>query len=137
MKDYIDLGASERGEPVYFYLVFESLTTFKADKGNNEPFEVEREFKNKDLPKAKKEAETYYKLRLDGIEEHGTYFLPFAAYKDFNLGENAAYSIVLYLVEYYTDEDCTLLALMGEDEDETSENKELEEAIWREKGFLN
>ena len=125
----------EKTEPEYFYLVREFVTTFLMDEGKNEPFCHEERFEGKDLLKCRAEAERYYWERLDGLEK-GRYFLPFAAPKNFEFGKNAAFSITLSLVEYYSDDNNYEHPLIGEDDETTAESKQIETAVLREKGLL-
>lgn len=125
----------EKTEPDYFYLVREFVTTFQMDENTNEPFTHEQKFDGRDLLKCKTEAEKYYKERRNGLE-NSKYFLDFAAPQNFEFGKNAAFSITLSLVEYYTDDDYFEHIIMGEDEETTTESKEIEKAVLKEKGFL-
>jgi len=121
--------------PDYFYLVEEYVTTFEMDKGKNEPFWHDQKFEGKNLLKCRIDAEKYYWQRLIGLEQ-GRYFLEFAAPKDFKLGENAAYSLVLSLVEYYNEDNFMVHSLLGEDERTITESIEIEQAVLKEKGLL-
>ncbi len=125
----------EKTEPDYFYLVREYVTTFKMDEGKNEPFSNEQKFEGKDLLKCKTEAEKYYWERLNGLEQ-GKYFLEFAAPQNFEFGKNAAFSITISLVEYYTDDNLFEHPLIGEDDETTAESREIETAVLTEKGYL-
>ena len=125
----------EKTEPDYFYLVREFVTTFEKDEGKNEPFSHEQKFEGKDLLKCKTEAEKYYWERRDGLEQ-GKYFLEFAAPQNFEFGKNAAFSITLSLVEYYTDDNFYEHPLIGEDEETTAESIEIETAVLTDKGYL-
>src|SRR5215813_832315 len=120
-------------EPDYFYLVREYVTTFGKDKGKREPYVHKQTFKNNDLLKCRAEAEKYYYERLKGLEEGATYFLPFAAPKDFVLGENAAFSITLSFVEYYNEDEEYEYDLVGQDEGTIAESREIETAVLRDK----
>ena len=126
----------EKTEPDYFYLVREFVTSFQMDEGKNEPFSHEQKFEGKDLLKCKTEAEKYYWERLDGFKKGGKYFLPFAAPQNFEFGKNAAFSITLSLVEYYTDDKYFEYPLIGEDEETTAESIEIETAVLKSKGYL-
>lgn len=118
----------EKTEPEYFYKVREHVTTFEKDEGKNKPFSTEKDFKGSDLKKCKTEAEQYYFERLEGLE-NGKYFLPYAAPENFEFGKNAAFSITLALVEYYSSNDYYEHILIGEDEETTAESEEIEAAI--------
>ena len=125
----------EKTEPDYFYLVREFVTTFRMDEGKNEPFSHKQKFEGKDLLKCKTEAEKYYWERLDGLEQ-SKYFLEFAAPKNFEYGKNAAFSITLSLVEYYTADNLFEHPLIGADDETTAESREIERAVLTEKGYL-
>lgn len=125
----------EKTKPDYFYLVEEFVTTFKMDEGKNDPFSHDQKFDGKNLLKCKTDAEKYYRQRLKGLEG-GSYFLDFASPQDFKLGKNAAFSIVLSLVEYYHEDNFIMHPLLGEDEESIAESIEIEEAVLKEKGLL-
>ncbi|MFC2125551.1 hypothetical protein ACFLU5_12135 [Bacteroidota bacterium] len=118
----------------YFYRVHESVTTFGADPGKNEPISHTEEFKGDDLRKCREDAYKYYYERLLGLEEKGEYFLPFAAYKDFEKGKNAAYSIELSLVEYYpkAGEELEHPLLGGDEEEELAHSRDVEAEVFKE-----
>jgi hypothetical protein len=118
----------EKTEPEYFYRVSEFVTTYGMDEGKNEPFSHFEDFKGNDLHECKAKAEKYYRERLEGLEQ-GKYFLPFAAPKNFVFGKNAAFSITLALVEYYTDNNFFEHPLIGEDDETTAESREIEAAV--------
>lgn len=133
MSEFVNLNLF-RTQPVYFYKVSEFVTTFEADKGKNDPFTHEEIFKDNDLVKCRAKAETYYWKRLNGLEQ-GKYFLPFAAPTDFVPGENAAFSISLSLVEYYSEDEQIEHCLLGEDEETILESSEIEAMVLKEKGY--
>ncbi len=123
----------EKTEPEYYYIVRQFVTTFGEDEGKNEPFETEDKFVGNDLMKCKTDAEKFYWEKLKGLSK-SKYFLEFASPKDFVLGENAAFSINLLLVEYYSDDFSIELDLIGEDDSE--ENQEIEMAVLKSKGYI-
>ncbi len=114
--------------PELFYQVSEHVTTFKIDQS----FDHVTEFRNRNLLKAKSEAEKFYHERKSGFEGGAaTFFLPFAAAKEFKMGENAAYSISMSLVVWYGEGnelnmDCPLLGYGIENESEHEQNLETE-----------
>ncbi|MFN8268563.1 MAG: hypothetical protein U0T31_11205 [Chitinophagales bacterium] len=122
----------EKTEPDYFYRVSEFVTTFGMDEGKNEPFSHFEDFKGNDLHDCKAKAEKHYWERLEGLEQ-GKYFLPFEAPETFEFGKNAAFSITLSLVEYYTDDEYFEHPLIGEDDQTTAESKEIEAAVLNKK----
>jgi len=125
----------EKTRPDYFYRVSEHVTTFGKDEGKNEGLSHEQDFKGKDLLKCKAEAEKYYWERLEGLEQ-GSYFSPFAAPQDFEFGKNAAFSITLSLIEFYTDDNYIMHQLIGEDWKTTAESREIEAEVLKAKGLL-
>jgi len=125
----------DKTEPIYFYVVTEYVTTFQMDDGKNEPYSHVTKFEGNNLMDCKYQAEQYYYERLNGLEK-GKYFLPYATPQDFELGKNAAFSITLSFVEYYTDNEYFEHTLIGEDEETTSESKEIETAVLTEKDYL-
>jgi hypothetical protein len=124
-----------RSEPDYFYRVFELVTTFEADPGNNKLYDDTKNFKGRDLLKCKSDAEVYYKERLNGFKDT-SFFLPFATAKEFELGKNAAYSIFLRFVEHYSDDEEIEYTILGDDESEMSESRAVESAVLRGKGYI-
>lgn len=135
MPEFINRNL-EKTEPDYFYTVTQLVTTFGKDDAKNEPFIYTERFQGNNLLKCKTQAEKYYYEKLSGLENNGKYFLPFAAPKDFVLGENAAFSITLSLIEYYTDDNNLEYPLLGEDDETIQENRIIERGVLIEKGFL-
>ena len=125
----------EKTEPDYFYSEQEFVTTFQMDEGKNEPFSHEERFEGKDLLKCKIEATNYYYERLVGMNQN-PYFLPYASPENFELGKNASFSITLYLVEYYSDDEYFEYPLLGEDEETMAESIEIETEVLKSKGYL-
>ena len=115
-------------DPVYFYRVSEFITSFEADEEKNQPIDHHEDFKGDDFLKCKQEAEEYYMNRLEGLE-NGKYFLPFAAPGNFQFGKNSAFSIILSIIEYYSEDDQYEHPILGEEDEITEEGKELEESI--------
>ena len=122
-------------EPDYFYRVFENLTTFKADKGKNEPFTHTENFKGRDLLECKRKAEKYFYERSNGFQNN-SYFLPFASPNNFEIGKNSVFTLILSFVEHY-DEDYEIEhpLIGGEEEDFLEENRMLEAAVLQSKGI--
>lgn len=125
-----------KSEPDYFYLVREFVTTFGMDEGKHHSFSHKQKFEGKNLLQCRADAIKYYNERLQGLEREGKYFLPFAAPENFTMGSNAAFSITLSFVEYYSDEECDEHVLIGEDDQTTAESREIELAVLKEKGLL-
>ena len=136
MVELINLNL-RKSKPDYFYVVREFVTTFQADPGKNEAYSHEEEFRDSDLRKCKEKAEAYYLKRLIGLEFVNTrYFLEFAAPENFVLGKNAAFSITLSLVEYYSEDDYVDHVLYGESDEETAQSREVELEVFRDLGLL-
>jgi len=118
--------------PQYFYRVTEHLTTFGLDKDKTEPLTLTEEFIGASLQECRERAYAYMNQRAEGLEKDGaTFFLPFVAFKYFNYGENAAYSINLILVEYYSADEQYEYILEGEDDEDQAQNKLLELDVLR------
>ena len=62
--------------------------------------------------------------------------MPKYTYEDFVMGKNALYSIDLYFVEYYDDDNYTEYNLLGDTETEIEESRELERFVLSRKGLL-
>ncbi|MEJ7736368.1 MAG: hypothetical protein WKF97_02985 [Chitinophagaceae bacterium] len=126
------------GPPEFFYRVVEYVTTFEKDPAKNKPFEHTTDFREPDLLKLKLEATQFYNEREQGLND-ARYFLPYAAKKDLALGQDAAFSITLCLVEYYNDDYYFEHPLMGDDEEDEAESREIEDAalqtFYRERGW--
>ena len=118
----------EDREPEYFYRVAEFVTTFGKDEGKNEPFSHSEDFKGADLLKCKEQAEKYYWERLEGLEK-GKYFLQFEAPENFEFGKNAAFSITVALVEFYSEDEQYEHFTFGEDEETTGLSRKLESVV--------
>ena len=112
----------------YFYRVEEFLTTFGKDKEQNEPITHTQEFRENGILARREDAYKYYEGRLQGIEEKGRYFLPFASPEDFKAGENSAFSIWLSFVEVIDGNEYEHI-LEGEDEEECNESLEYEQNV--------
>ena len=129
MTDFLDFSQFKHGrEPEYFYRVWELVTTFGKDEGKNEPFSHTEEFKGDDLLKCKEQAEKYYLERLEGLEQ-GKYFLPFASPQNFQFGKNAAFSITVALVEFYSEDDQYEHITFGDEESVMAESREIEAEV--------
>lgn len=114
----------------YYYQVEEFVTTFGADPGHNDSMGNTEIFKDSDLRKAQEQAIRFYLKRLIGLNEKRKYFLPFASSEKFSIGENAAMSVQLYLMEKqpfepFADE----YAVLGESAEDMEEGWEIEESL--------
>lgn len=119
----------ENQEPKYFYKVFEYVTSFEKDKGKNKPFSHFENFKGKNLKECRKIATKHYFDRLKGLN-NGKFFLPFETPKKFVLGKNSAFSIILFLVEYYNEDNYFEHPILGEDSETIAVGKEIEIALF-------
>lgn len=124
--------------PEYFYRVNEFVTTFGADPGRNDAFHAVRDFKGKNLVECKSEATAYYLERLNGFESgNAKFFLPFASLRDFKHGKNAALSITLSFIEYFSENGQDYFIIEGESDREIlSEGREFERSILIQKGYI-
>lgn len=114
---------SIRKEPSYFYRVYEFVTTFEQERS----YSNVTDFRIGSLIECKVESERFYLERMRGFESgQAKFFLPFELPANFKDGENAAYSLVLSIVEYYNDEEYYEYALLGEDAQTCAESKEIE-----------
>jgi hypothetical protein len=110
-------------EPNYFYRVYESVNTFEEGKH----YSNETDFRIGSLEKCRAEAISFYNERMQGFESgKAKFFLPFESPTKFKHGENAAYSLVLSIVEYYDENEYYEYALLGEDEQTCTEGREVE-----------
>ena len=122
VDDYTPSGGYERN-PKYFYRVYESVTTFEEGKN----YSNTTDFRIGSLIKCRAEAVNYYNERMQGFENgKAKFFYPFESPTNFKHGENAAYSLVLSIVEYYDDNEYYEYALAGEDEETCADNREIE-----------
>lgn len=132
MDELLNSNLNPHKEPKYYYIVSEFVTTFKKDAGKNEPISHDEFFEDTDLKTARIKANLYFEERLDKVEKGEVkYFLPFAGPKEFTFGQNAAYSIVIYLVQHYTDSQIYFFPVRGEDEDSMEDGLKMEEIIFK------
>jgi hypothetical protein len=120
--DYSATHGFERN-PVYFYRVYESMTTFEEGRH----YSNTTDFRTGSLIKCRNDAVNYYNARMQGFESgKAKFFYPFESPSNFKHGENAAYSLVLSIVEYYNDDEYYEYALTGEDEETCADSREIE-----------
>ena len=85
-------------DPIYFYRVYESVNTFEEGKR----FSDTKDFRIGSVAECRTEAVKYYTERLEGFLSGKVKFhYPFESPDNFKEGKNAAYSLVIYIVEYY------------------------------------
>lgn len=121
-----NLHLIHKGGPTHFYRVYESVSTFEKGKF----YSNEKDFRTGSLKERKAEAESYYQERLEGFKSGKVkFFYPFESPGNFKLGENAAYSLVLSLVEYYDEKEYYEYPLLGEDEETCADSREVEALV--------
>ncbi len=131
MTELFNTNLHPNKEPEYFYLVSEFVTTFGKDAGKQEPFSNDEIFKAKDLKTARIKANSYFDERMEKVDKgEVSYFLPFDSPDEFEFGKNASYSITIYLVEHYSDNEEYLHPVRGEDEESMAEGLETEQSLF-------
>jgi hypothetical protein len=118
--------AQQPAMATYFYRVDEYVSTFGRSQGQEESFSHSLDFYFDTLQESKQQAYDYYNDRLSFLSKEGAYFLPFAPVKDTSLGDIAIYSLTLYFVECYNEDEYYLHGLEGVSEEEKEEAKEVE-----------
>ncbi len=118
-------GRLHKGKDQYYYRVDVFITTFNVFDSY-----VQTEiFENDNLHQAREKA----LLRADELNsillKQGMFFLPFATPKEFVLGENACYSVTVYIVEL-TDDCYFEYPIFGEDEFRTEEALRFEKEVY-------
>jgi hypothetical protein len=113
----------------YFYRVDEFVRTFGRGESREEAFTHSLDFHFDTTRESKLQAYGYYKERLDVLAKEEEYFLPFTPVKDTKLGPVAIYSLTLYFVECYNEEEYYLHGLEGVSETEMAESKKIEEEV--------
>lgn len=110
----------------YFYRVDEYVSTFGRSKGQDESFTHSLDFNFDSVQESKRQAYDYYNDRLSFLAKEEAYFLPFAPTKDTSLGDIALYSLTLYFVECYNEDEYYLHGLEGVSEEEKAEARKVE-----------
>lgn len=116
----------------YFYRVDEFVKTFGRGEGQEESFTHSLDFLFDTVQESKLQAYAYYEERLGLLVKEAEYFLPFAPVKDTKLGLIAVYSLTLYLVECYNEDEYHLHGLEGVSEAEMIEAKKVEAEVLQE-----
>lgn len=112
------------GKLEYFYRVSEFVSLLDGQSFNND-----NDFKG-DLKTARENAYNFFKEREKGFENgEASFHLPFASPNDFQIGENATYSLTLYLVESYSNGEEFVYPLAGESEEEVEEGLQTERDV--------
>lgn len=125
--DSFDIFLSElKRDSIYFYRVYESVNTFE-EEGH---YSHKEDFRNGSLEECRAEALKYYEERLNGFESGKVKFhYSFETPDNFKLGENAAYTLVLSLIQYFEEDDFIEYPLLGEDEETCTESRQVEAHI--------
>jgi hypothetical protein len=110
----------------YFYRVDEFVKTFGRGEGHEESFTHSLDFQYDTVQESKKQAYSYYEERLEILSKEEDYFLPFTPAKDTKLGLIAVYSLTLYFVECYNDDEYYLHGLEGVPDEEKAESERIE-----------
>ena len=92
-----DLASEHDGTSYYYTVYFLVTSSMEGDPD----YKREEHFLEESLPECRKKAVDFYLQQLKRMEERGQlYDLPFENYSEhFERGENASYSLTLYLVE--------------------------------------
>lgn len=122
----------------YFYRVDEFVKTMGRESGE-ESFSHSLDFKFDTIHESKRQAYAYYMERLQFLQRENQHFLPFVPVKDSNIGLIAVYSLVLYFVECYEEDEYCLHGLEGVLESEAAESLKIEKEVLSNEGlhFLN
>lgn len=114
----------------YFYRVDEYVSTFGRSQGQEEFFTHSLDFHFDSVQESKRQAYEYYHDRLAFLAREEAYFLPFASTKDTSPGDIALYSLTLYFVECYNEDEYYLHGLEGVSEEEKADAREVEWEVW-------
>ena len=113
----------------HYYKGHVFVTTFGLDKNKTKPFSFDVSFNQKDLSIARENGIDWFNQTIKGIQERGSYFLPYASPKDFVDGKNSCYSVVLSLVEVSGGDEFEY-DLLGTDNETMLETLEIEKLIF-------
>lgn len=111
----------------YYYRVDEYVRTHGRNGGQEESFTHSLDFQFDTPQESREQAYAYYTERLEFLSTAGNYFLPFALAKDPALGCIALYSLTLYFVACYNEDEYYLFGLEGVDEEERKKALQAEE----------
>lgn len=115
----------------YFYRVDEFVTTFGRSQGQDESFSHSLDFHFDSVEESRRQAYDYYNERQEVLAKEEAYFLPFAPEKDTHLGDIALYSLTLYFVECYNEDEYYLHGLEGVSDFEKTEAMHVEQEVLR------
>jgi hypothetical protein len=113
----------------YYYRVDEYVNVFGRGDGQDQSFSHSLDFTFDTLSESRHQAYDYYHDRLQILSKEEGYFLPFVPIKDTHLGLVAVYSLTLYLVECYNEDEYYLHALEGIPEEESIASRKIEEEL--------
>ena len=122
-----DLASEHDGTSYYYTVYFLVTSSMEGDPD----YKREEHFLEESLPECRKKAVDFYLQQLKRMEERGQlYDLPFENYSEhFERGENASYSLTLYLVERKEGEDVKY-PIAGESKERTTEGRRYEQHIY-------
>lgn len=115
----------------YFYRVDEFVTTVGRGQGPDESFSHSLDFHFDSVEESRRQAYDYYNERQQVLAKEKAYFLPFAPEKDMHPGDIALYSLTLYFVECYNEDEYYLHGLEGVGEHEKTEARHVELDVLR------
>lgn len=116
--------------PTYFYRVDEFVTTSGRPERKEESFSHSLDFHFDSVSESKTQAYDYYYDRLQFLAKESDYFLPFTPSTNASPGLIAAYSLTLYFVECYDEDEYYLHGLEGVDEEEKRQAVEIEAEVF-------
>lgn len=114
----------------YFYRVDEAVKTFGRPESQEEAFSHSLDFQFDIIQESRLQAYMYYQKWLDELSKEEEYFLPIAPTKDTKLGLIAIYSLTLYFVECYNEDEYYLHGLEGVNEEERAASLKIEEDVF-------
>ncbi len=113
----------------YFYRVDEFVRTFGRGESQEESFTHSLDFQFDTVQESKVQAYDYFRDRLEVLAKEEEYLLPFTPVKDTGLGQIAVYSLTLYFIECYNEDEYYLHGLEGVSENEMAEAREVEAEV--------
>lgn len=113
----------------YFYRVDEFVKTRGRSEGAEESFSHSLDFKFDTIHESKKQAYDYYTERLQFLQREDQHFLPFVPRTDTNVGLIAVYTLILYFVECFEEDEYCLHGLEGVPESERLESLKIEDEV--------
>jgi hypothetical protein len=114
----------------YFYRVDEFVKTFGRGESREESYVHSLDFQFETVAESRLQAFAYYQERMDILSREKEYFLPFAPLKDTVTGLIAIFSLTLYLVECYNEDEYYLHGLEGVPENEKAGARKIEAEIF-------